>query len=174
MFLTKMKQPTTSTARQKIDSATYGFFVLDGTLWKVVFNEKLNEYESLMCFPTSKVDTLLEAYHSTLTAGHQGINKCYLTITERFICPNLAHHIRAYIMGCHICQLFKAGKSFKRPFEKRVNLNTPALSKFSMDIKYMPKYGEHKFILVLVCEVSNFMFAAPLKNTTTPEVCEAL
>ena len=70
--------------------------------------------------------------------GHVGITKCYQTISQRFYCPNLAEQLRAYITGCHVCQLFKKGKKFDRPFQKRVNINVPAMTKISMDIKHMP------------------------------------
>ena len=33
--------------------------------------------------------------------------------------------------------MFKGGKQPKRPFQKRINFNTPTLTKISTDIKYM-------------------------------------
>ena len=76
--------------------------------------------------------------HSSILGGHTGITKCYHTISQRFYCPNLAENLRAYITGCHVCQLFKKGKDFKRPYQKRINLNVPAMTTISMDIKQMP------------------------------------
>ena len=73
-------------------------------------------------------------YHSSMMGGHVGITKCYQTISQRFYCPNLAEQLRAYITGCHVCQLFKKGKKFDRPLKKRVNINVPAMTKISMDI----------------------------------------
>ena len=40
------------------------------------------------------------------------------SISKRFYCPNLAEQLRAYITGCHICQLFKKGRHFDRPLQK--------------------------------------------------------
>ena len=34
-----------------------------------------------------------------------------------------------------MCQLLKAGPRFDRPYQKRININVPALTKISMDIK---------------------------------------
>ena len=133
----------------------------------------------MLCIPTSKVDILLDAYHSSLISGHAGITKCYLTISKHFYCPNLSNHIRAYITGCHVCQLLKAWPRFDRPYQKRININVPALTKISMDIKYMPATPATsgkpwKYLLILLCEVSNFVVLSPLKSTTTPEVCKAI
>jgi len=102
-----------------------------------------------------------------------------LTITKRYYCPNLSNHIRAYITGCHLCQLLKAGPRFDRPHQKRININVPALTKVSMDIKYMPATPANrgqpwKYLLVLLCEVSNFVVLAPMKTATSPEICTAI
>ena len=110
---------------------------------------------------------LLNYYHSSLVGGHAGVTKCNMTIHQIFYCPNLAHHIRAYIMGCHICQMFGEGK--------KPNINTPALSKISMDIKYMPySTKQYKYTLVYLCEVTNFLIALPLKTVQTVDVCSAI
>ena len=127
----------------------------------------------MLCIPTSKVHILLNAYHSSLLGGHTGITKCYHTISQRFYCPNLADNLRAYITGCHVCQLFKKGKDFKRPHQKRINLNVPAMTKISMDIKQMPVNKGYSHILVLLCEVTNYMVALPLMSTRTPHILDA-
>ena len=87
-------------------------------------------------------------------------------------CPNLAEQLRAYITGCHVCQLFKKGKKFNRPLKKRVNINVPAMTKISMDIKHMPASHGYLYILVLLCEVSNYMVALPLHSTRTPHILQ--
>ena len=104
---------------------------------------------------------------------HVGITKCYQTISQRFYCPNLAEQLRAYITGCHMCQLFKKGKTFNRPFQKRININVPAMTKLSMDIKHMLASHGYTHILVLLCEVSNFLVALPLVSTKTQNILEA-
>ena len=100
--------------------------------------------------------------------GHVGITKCYQTISQRFYCPNLAEQLRAYITGCHVCKLFKKGKKFNRPLKKRVNINVPAMTKISLDIKHMLASYGYSYILVLLCEVSNYMVALPLHLQRPP------
>ena len=72
-----------------------------------------------------------------------------------------------------MCQLFKKGKDFKRPFQKRINLNVTAMTKISMDIKQMPVNKSYSHILVLFCEVTNYMVALPLMSTRTPHILDA-
>jgi hypothetical protein len=84
-------------------------------------------------------------------------------------------HIRAYITSCHVCQLHKQKPDPHRAFEKRININERALGKISMDIKYMPNSsGGYKFVLLLLCEVTNYLVAVPLRTTQAQEVCKAI
>ena len=138
--------------------------ILDGLLFKII---KLDDgrLDIVLCIPTSKVHILLDTYHSSLIGGHSGITKYYQTISQRFYCPNLAENLRAYITGCHTCQMFKKSKNFQRPYQKRMNINTPAMTRISMDIKQMPANRGYSHILVLLCEVSNYMVALPLQST---------
>ena len=137
-----------------------------------ITENNLDEMDTVLCIPTLKVHVLLEMYHSSVMGGHVGIMKCYQTISQRFYCPNLAEQLRAYITGCHVCQLFKKGKKFDRPLKKRVNINVPTMTKISMDIKHMPASHGYSYILVLLCEVSNYMVALPLHSTKTPHILQ--
>ena len=145
---------------------------MDGLLFKIIELED-GRLDTVLCIPTSKVHILLDTYHSSLIGGHSGITKCYQTISQRLYCPNLAENLRAYITGCHVCQMFKKGKHFQRPYQKRMNINTPAMTRISMDIKQMPVNRGYSHILVLLCEVSNYMVALPLSSTRTQNILEA-
>ena len=148
--------------------------LLDGLLFKITRDRITKEYKPLLCIPTSKVEMLLHYFHSSLMGGHMGITKTYLTLSQRFFCPNLAHHVRAFIIGCHVCQTVKTSKHIKRPFQKRININVPALCKISMDIKHMPPSQGYSFVLVMICEVSNFLVVSPLKSAQTIPVCNVI
>ena len=146
--------------------------ILDGLLFKIIELDD-GRLDTVLCIPTSEVHILLDTYHSSLIGGHSGITKCYQAISQRFYCPNLAKNLRAYITGCHICQMFKKGKNLQRPYQKRMNINTPAMTRISMDIKQMPANKGYSHILVLLCEVSNYMVALPLQTTRTQSISEA-
>ena len=49
-------------------------------------------------------------YHSSISAGYQGVNKMYLAINEQFFIPDLMCYLKAYIKGCHIDQLHRNEK----------------------------------------------------------------
>ena len=132
--LTQNKVPLGKGAAKRLEQNARNYLILDGLLFKII-ELKDGRLDTVLCIPTSKVHILLDTYHSSLIGGHSGITKCYQTISQRFYFPNLAENLRAYITGCHICQMFKKGKNFQRPYQKRMNINTPAMTRISMDIK---------------------------------------
>ena len=170
--LAQNRMPVSTRKARRIEAMVNNYMLLDTLLFKVEMNAN-QEPNPKLCIPISKVDMLLQHYHSSMVAGHAGVTKTYMTINDRFHCPGLADHVRAYITGCHVCQMFKRGKAFTRPYQKRININTPAFSRVSMDIKHMPG-TRYRFILVLLCEVSNYMVVYPLRTTQSHEVCSAL
>ena len=171
LYLLQNRMPLGKGAAKRLDQNARNYLTLGGLLFKILENGEGN-LDTVLCIPTSKVHILLNAYHSSILGGHTGITKCYHTISQRFYCPNLAENLRAYITGCHVCQLFK-GKDLKRPYQKRINLNVPAMTKISMDIKQMPANKGYSHILVLLCEVTNYMVALPLMSTRTPHILDA-
>ena len=163
--------PINKSAAHRLEVSTCNYMILDGLLFKITGNN-VGEIDTVLCIPTLKVHVLLEMYHSSMMAGHVGIMKCYQTISQRFYCPNLAEQLRAYIKGCHVCQLFKKGKKFDRQLKKRVNINVPTMTKISMDIKHMPASHGYLYSLVLLCEVSNYMVALSLNSTKNPHILQ--
>ena len=132
--------------------------------------------EPVLCVPASKIDIFLELFHSSILGGHMGMSKCVLTLQQKFYCPNLAYHVRMYIISCHVCQTFKNHKRFDRPMDRRIiDINAPTLTHISMDIKHMPpSKDKFHYILVMLCEASNFMVTAPMKTATAPKICNTI
>ena len=169
-YLDRGKLPNSPNQSKRIEHESKRFMLIDKLLFRIRCT-KGGEYTGVLCIPTSKVDVILKYYHEAVQGGHQGVYKTYLTLRKRFHVDKLAEHIRAYIVGCHTCQQFR-GERQKRPLETRINMNVPAMTKISMDIKYMPK-GTYNFILVMICKVSNYIVATPLKDTTASSVVKA-
>ena len=60
---------------------------------------------TVLAIPETCADEIITLYHSSLFAGHQGVMKTYLTISNKFFIQNLIQYLSSYIKGCHICQL---------------------------------------------------------------------
>ena len=61
------------------------------------------------------------------------------------------------------------------PFQTRTDLSTEPLSRIYLDFKHMPvSSNKYKYILVMLCESSNYLIAEPTRTTQAPEVCKVL
>ena len=170
------RYPKHRKAIEKLQQAMLSQYVVQGELLYIYVKNNFGEKEPILCVPPSKIDIFLDQYHTSLLGGHSGITKCYLTLKQRIYCPNLPYYVRLYIISCHICQLFKGSKRLDRPLMRRFyDINTPTMTNISMDIKHMPpSKSPYKYILVLLCKISNFLVATPMKKATAEEVCSIL
>ena len=108
-------------------------------------------------------------------AGHQGVIKTYLTISDKFFILNLIHYLRSYIKGCHLCQLACNEKPLPRQLQARINPNYVPMSRLSMDLKVMPRLHKgHRYILCVTDEVTNYLVTVPIFQARSKEVGEAL
>ena len=147
------------------------YILLDSLL----FNITPEKESDVVAVPDTCTDKIITLYYSSLFAGHQGVIKTYLTISNKFFIPDLIHYCRSYIKGCHICQLACIEKVPVRQLQMRINPNYIPLSRLSMDLKVMPRsHKGHKFILYIMDEVTNYLITVPIYQAKSEEIGEAL
>ena len=130
---------------------------------------------AVVAVPEMCADRIITLYHKSLFAGHQGVIKTYLTISDKFFTPNLIHYLRSYIKGCHLCQLPCNEKPPPRQLQARINPNYVPMSRLSMDLKVMPRsHKGHKYILCIIDEVTNYLITVPILQARSEEIGEAL
>ena len=120
-------------------------------------------------------DRIITLYHKSLFAGHQGVIKTYLTISDKFFIPNLINYLRSYIKKCHLCQLACNEKPPPRHLQTRINPNYVPMSRLSMDLKVMLRLHKgHKYILCIIGEVTNYLITVPTFQARSEDTGEAL
>ena len=160
-------------AIKRVEVLAEKYIILDSLLFKLMTIP--GKETALLAIPETCADKIITLYHSNLFAGHQGVIKTYLTISDRFYIPNLMHYLRSYIKGCHVCQLTRKDKLPERQLQPRINLNYRPLSRLSMDLKVMPRsYKGDRYILCVIDEVTNYIITAHVKQAKSEEVGEAL
>ena len=108
-------------------------------------------------------------------AGHQGVSKTYLTISDKFFIPNLSYYLRSYIKPCHLYKLVQNEKPPPRQLQTRINPNYVPLSRLSMDLKVMPRLHKgHNYILCIINEVTNYLIPVFIFKVRSEEIGEAL
>ena len=147
------------------------YILLDFLLFKITPEKET----TVLGFPETCTDKIITPYHSSLYAGHQGVIKTYLTISDKFFIPYLIHYLRSYIKGCHICQLACNEQPSVRQLQTGINPNYIPLSGLSMDLEVMPRlYKGHKFTLYIIDEVTNYFITILIYQARSEEIGEAL
>ena len=134
LYLSQNKLPASKIAIRKVESLAERYILLDSLSFKIT----LEKESAVLTVSETCNDKIITLYHSSLFAGHQGIIKTYLTISEKFFIPNLIHYLRSYIKGCHIYQLAHNEKPPAKQLQTRINPNYIPLSRLSIDLKVMP------------------------------------
>ena len=102
MHLAHNRLPSKRSAMKRVELLAEKYIMLDSLLFKLTTIP--SKETALLVILEVCADKIITLYHSNLFAGHQGVIKTYLTISNRFYIPNLMHYLRSYIKGCHICQ----------------------------------------------------------------------
>ena len=166
-YLLQNKLPHSKLAIKKLEALSEKYVSLDSLLFRI-YPEKET---AVLAIPETCADMKITLYHKSLFAGHQGVIKTYLTISDKFFIPNLIHYFRSYIKGCHICQLSRNKKQPTRHLQTRINPNYIPMSRLNMDLKVMPKsYKGHRYILCVIDEVTNFLVTVPIFQARSEEV----
>ena len=173
IYLAHNRLPSKKVAMRRVELLVEKYIMLDSLLFKLTMI--LGKEAALLAIPEVCADTIITLHHSNLFAGHQGVIKTYLTISNRFYIPNLIHYLRSYIKGCHICQLNKKDRLPERQLQPRINLNYRQLSRLSMDLKVMWKsHRGDRYILCVIDEVTNYIITVPVKQAKSEEIVEIL
>ena len=172
-YLAQNIMPHKRHARCKVEALAESFILLDSLLFKLVTIP--DKEKAILAIPEICADKIIKLYHTSLFAGHQGVIKTYLTISNKFFIPNLMHYLRSFLTTCHISQLLRNDKPPSGQLETRINLNYKHMSRLSMDLKVMPRSQKgHWYILCVIDEMTNYLITAPLYQARSKEVGEAL
>ena len=102
LYLSHNILPSSKVGIRKVEALAEKYILLD-LLFKITATP--DKEAAVLAIPEMCANSIIALYHSSLFAGHQGVIKTYLTISDKFFIPNLIHYLQSYIKGCHICQL---------------------------------------------------------------------
>ena len=171
LYLSQDKLPFLKPAIKKLEALAERYVLLDSLLFKI----SLEKGSTVLAVLETCADKIITLHHKCLFAGHQGVIKTYLIISDKFIIPNMIHYLRSYIKGYHVCQLSCNDKLPSRHLQTRINPNYVPMSRLSMDLKVMPRsHKGHRYILCIIYEVTNYLVTVPIFQGRSEEIGEAL
>ena len=114
-------------------------------------------------------------YHDSLLAGHRGPYRTAMTIRQRFFIHNLMNKMKRYIKACHTCLKTKPKYKKNRPIYGRIPIDYAPMQDLFIDIKHMPTaFGGYQYLLVIICDQTNFTIITPLRSRDAQSVAKAL
>ena len=89
LYLSQNKLPSSKGAMHKIEALSEKYILLDSLLFKL----NIEKEKAVLAIPEVCIDQMIALYHSSLFAGHQGVVKTYLTMSDKFFIPDLMHYL---------------------------------------------------------------------------------
>ena len=179
-YLATNTLPSNPQARRKIDVDSAHFFLVNGLLFKSVLSTKLHTElfsDALLVIPEEYEPIIFNLYHSSVMSSHVGYKRTAQTLEQTFYIVNMRAKLANYIKACSACQLAKRDPGKRPPGQAipRIPLSYVPLSRLSADIKFMPVSATgYKFILVCVCEFTNFVILISLRDRNALTLAAAL
>ena len=91
LYLDQNKLPSSKALIRKVEVLVEKCILLDSLLFKIV--STLDKEMAVLAIPEMYADCIIALYHSSLFAGHQGVFKTYLTMSNKFFIPKLIHYL---------------------------------------------------------------------------------
>jgi hypothetical protein len=148
---------------------------------KQVFNDPLIRVELgteplLTAHTPDEKKQIIQDYHDSLQAGHQGITKTLKMMLKRYYWRGIQKDVSDYIKKCATCQTAKHDRVDRKAPRKIVQLPESRNEKVALDIvgPLPPTRGGYKYILTLQDCLTKFAQAYPLVEQTTETILEKL
>ena len=90
LYLSQNKLPSSKSAIRKLETLAEKYVLLDSLLFRISSEKET----AVLAIPETCADKIITLYDKSLFAGHQGVIKTYLTISDKFFVPNLIHYLR--------------------------------------------------------------------------------
>ena len=91
LYLSHNILPSSKVGIIKVEALVEKYILLDSLLFKTMVTS--DKEAAVLGIPETCADSIITLYHSSLFTGHQGVIKTCLTISDKFLIPNLIHYL---------------------------------------------------------------------------------
>ena len=176
-YITDGRLPGNVITQKKIAGEAANYGVVNRLLFKIAQHKESRKWThyKLLVIPEKFEANLLNMYHNSLLAMHQGLYRTFLTMRKQFYFPNMLPKIQKYIEACTLCQCTKPKNTKQRPYYGRIPTEYIPCENLAVDLKKMLMgILYHEFLLIATCKKTNFVHAIPMQNRQTENYCKCL
>ena len=169
--------PGNVATQKKVAGEAANYVIVNGLLFKIAQHKESGKWNHylLLVIPEKFEANILNMYHNSLLAMHQGPYRTFLTMRKQFYFPNMLPKIQKYIEACTLCQRTKVKNTKQRPYYSRIPTDYVPCENLVVDLKKMPLgIVYYQFLLIATCEKTNFIYAIPLQDRQTQTIADAL
>ena len=175
-YITDGKLPSGTKASNCIHAEAFNYTVVYNFLFRIDTQRDKDRDKGnlfLLAIPEKYEPVILNTYHDSLLAGHQGPYQTAMTIRQKCFIHNLINKVKRYIEVGHICLKTKPKYKKNRPVYGRIPVDYAPMQVLSIDIKTMPQaFGGYHLLLVITCD--KLILVVPLRDRETQTVAKAL
>ena len=180
-YLAQRQVPEDPQLARTVVAESYNYELEDGVLKhfytrrckQVPMEERLVKQTAI---PRCLRDELLKSYHDCIAGGgHQGFERTYAALRNKYYWPSMYENIRQYVKTCEVCQQSKRAFNAKPPPLHPQPVDD-VFGRWQMDIlSGLPTTKDkYKHILVLVDSYSKWVELFPLRTQEATEVASVL
>ena len=176
-YIADSRLPGNAITQKKIAGEAANYVVVNGLLFKIAQHKESGKWmHYLLLVILEKFETnILNMYHNSLLAMHQGPYHTFLTMRKQFYFPNMLPKIQKYIEACALCQPTKPKNTKQRLYYSHIPTEYIPCKNLAVDLKKMPMgILYYEYLLIVTCEKTNFVHAIPLQNRQTQTISDEL
>ena len=176
-YIADGRLPGNAIIQKKIASEAANYIVVNDLLFKIAQHKESGKWMHylLLVIPEKFESNILNMYHNSLLAMHQGAYRTFLTMRKQFYFPNMLPKIQKYIEACVLCQRTKPKNTKQRPYYGHIPTEYIPCENFAVDLKKMPMgIIYYEYLLISTCEKTNFVHTISLQNRQTQTIANAL
>ena len=176
----RLQQQTDTTLHSYFVRAKSGsaeFVIQNGLLYKKALPNVNTTNEYLLVVPNKYRNELISLTHDDLYGGHNGVRRTKLRLLSYFWWPKLSKMTAEFIRTCHKCQKNARMRKADRLPLQPIAIHANPFDDISFDIAggTLPKTARgNRYLLILLCNVSKYIHAIPLRNLKTKTIVDKL
>ena len=176
-YIADGRLPGNAITQKKIVGEAANYVVVNGLLFKIAQHKESGKWTHylLLVIPEKFEVNILNMYHNSLLAMHQGPYRTFLTMRKQFYFPNMLPKVQKYIEACTLCQRTKPKNTKQRPYYSRIPIEYIPCENLAVDLKKMPMgIIYHEYLFIATCEKTNFVHTIPMQNRQNRNYCKCI
>ena len=175
-YIADGRLPGNAITQKKIAGEVANYIIINGLLFKISQHKESGKWVhySPLVIPEKFEANILNMYHNSLLAMHQGPYRTFLTMRKQYYFRNMLPKIQKYVEASTLCQRTKVKNTKQRPYYGRIPTEYIPCENLAVDLKKMPMgILRYEYLLIATCEKYKFHICSstPKQTNTVDSRC---